>query len=101
MKKKLISFFALFIVLTLCMGTSVSAAKEKFDTWQDVARAMGKVFDDAIANVEKEDLDTAYKDMNKAYYKYYETQGFEATVMNAISAKRVTHIEGQFRLPSI
>lgn len=97
MKRKLISFLALFIVLTIGMGTSVSAAKEKFDTWQDVARAMGKVFDDAITHVDKEDLDSAYKDMNKAYYKYYETQGFEANVMNGISSSRVTHIEGQFR----
>lgn len=99
MKKKIIPFLALFLILSLFMGHGVNAAaeKEKFETWQEVAIAMGKCFDKAIDYVKKGDNKSAYKEMNNAYYKYYETQGFEASVMNAISSKRVSHIEGRFR----
>lgn len=101
MKRRLTT--ACLLVLMLCSVIFVStapayAAKEKFDTWQDVARAMGNYFDDASAKVDnKEQWKEAYDDMNKAYFKLYETQGFEKNVMTGISATRVNHIEGQFR----
>ena len=97
MKKRLLSIIALVLILILGSSMTVEAAKEKFHTWQDVARAMGKVFDLAIEDVEKDDLKAAYKDMDTAYFRYYETQGFESNVGNVISGKRVAHIEGQFR----
>lgn len=97
MKRKIVSVLLLMLMVCTVFVTPVSAAKQKFDNWQDVARAMGDYFNDAIKNVEKDDWKAAHDDMNKAYYKLYETQGFEKNVMTAISAKRVAYIEGEFR----
>lgn len=77
--------------------TKKKTEKEKFDNWQAVGRAMGKEFDEVKTDVEAERYLDAHEHMNTAYFRYYETQGFEASVMNFISRKRVSHIEGLFR----
>ncbi|MDO5695546.1 MAG: FTR1 family protein [Eubacteriales bacterium] len=97
MKQRIMTMLVMVLMLFTVFTTDVMAAKDHYDTWQDVARAMGEFFDDAIKNVDKDEWQTAHDDMNSAYFKLYETQGFEKNVMTAISAKRVGHIEGQFR----
>lgn len=92
--------YAVTLVLFLAIllpGGPVNAAKKKYDNWQAVAKDMHTVFEEAVAAVDEGDDKAAHDLMNKAYFGYYETQGFEKNVMFAISAARVNHIEAMFR----
>lgn len=87
-------------VLVLCVFINASeAAKKKkhYDDWRGVAADMALEFNAAIDDVINDKYNDAYKHVNDAYFKYYEVQGVERTVMYAISAARVNHIEAQFR----
>ncbi len=90
-------YLALALVLLLIFAISFSfAAKKKYDTWQDVAIDMGLEFDKAIDNIENQQYEAAYQNMNDAYFGYYEVQGFEKNVMVYISRDRVNLIESSF-----
>ena len=92
------------LVLMLCAlilaGTQESEAarkKKKYNDWRGVAADMALEFNAAIDDVKNDNYKDAYTHVNDAYFKYYEVQGVESTVMYAISAARVNHIEAQFR----
>lgn len=87
---------ALLLVFISSNVAFASSGKEQYATWQEVAMAMAKEFDQAIADVEADQYKQAYEHMNKAYFGYYEVQGFEKNVMYAISKDRVNHIEATF-----
>ena len=94
--------FALVLVLFALMfsfANETEAAKKKkhYDDWCGVAADMALEFNAAINDVQNDKYQDAYKHVNDAYFKYYEVQGVESTVMYAISAARVNHIEAQFR----
>ncbi len=100
--KNLKRFTALFFALVMMFSTSFTIfadkkEKEHFDSWQAVGLRMSESFSAAVDAVEKDNFDLAFDKMNEAYFGYYEVQGFEATVMNSISKKRVNHIESLFR----
>lgn len=101
--KKGFAFYAgLVFLLTVIIFTSANiseAAKKKkhYDDWRGVAADMALEFNAAIDDVVNDKYQDAYKHVNDAYFKYYEVQGVERTVMYAISAARVNHIEAQFR----
>ena len=103
MNKRGFVYYALpLLILFALIFSSVSeseAAKKKkrYDDWRGVAADMALEFNSAIENVKNDNYKDAYTNVNDAYFKYYEVQGFESTVMYAISAARVNHIEGQFR----
>lgn len=73
-----------------------SMAASQYKNWNEVADAMAKVLDDAYDAYAAGDADAAYKGVNNAYYGYYETEGFERTVMGYISGARKTEVELQF-----
>ena len=92
------------LVMILCVmvlaGTTESEAarkKKKYNDWRGVAADMALEFNAAIDDVKADNYKDAYTHVNDAYFKYYEVQGVESTVMYAISAARVNHIEAQFR----
>lgn len=98
MRKIFNAFFILTFVFLFAFNSIESqAAKKKYNTWQEVAKDMHIEFESAKANIEKGDAKAAYKDMNDAYFGYYEVQGFEKNVMVSISAKRINEIEAMFR----
>ena len=85
-------------MLLIFTGASEAAKKKKhYDNWRGVAADMALEFNAAIDDVISDDYKAAYNHVNDAYFKYYEVQGVERTVMYAISAARVNHIEAQFR----
>ncbi len=95
---------AFLLVLVICalifssVNESQAAKKKKrYEDWRGVAADMALEFNSAIENVKADKYKDAYTNVNDAYFKYYEVQGVESTVMYAISAARVNHIEGQFR----
>lgn len=96
-KTALWSLLLMALLVVIIPVTSVYAAKKHYDNWQGVAKDMNVQFMQAIDNIEKGDNKAAYKNMNDAYYGYYEVQGFEKYVGYSISAKRVSEIEAMFR----
>ena len=90
--------FLLTLIIFVSSNISEAAKKKKhYDDWRGVAADMALEFNAAIDDVVNDKYDDAYKHVNDAYFKYYEVQGVERTVMYAISAARVNHIEAQFR----
>lgn len=87
---------AVFFLLFSSAQDASAAKKKKYDTWKAVAADMAVEFSRARENVEKGEYKAAHKNMNDAYFGYYEIQGFEKNVMVAISSARVGHIEGKF-----
>ena len=88
----------LLAVVFVSANASEAAKKKKhYDDWRGVAADMALEFNAAIEDVQNDKYKDAYNHVNDAYFKYYEVQGVERTVMYAISAARVNHIEGQFR----
>ncbi|MBQ3402397.1 MAG: FTR1 family iron permease [Synergistaceae bacterium] len=89
----------MLLAVGLMTADSSEAARKKkhYDNWRGVAADMALEFNAAIDDVIADKYQDAYKHVNDAYFKYYEVQGVESTVMYAISAARVNHIEGQFR----
>nr|WP_074016946.1 FTR1 family protein [Fusobacterium massiliense] len=101
MKKFLKMSFVFGIIFSLLVSFSSlnveAAQKKKYDTWQDVAKDMNVEFQAAKKAIETGNNDEAYDAMNRAYFGYYEVQGFEKNVMVNIAAKRVNEIEATFR----
>ena len=101
MKKGFKSLFAFIFVFALLFSLSSinveAAQKKKYDTWQAVAKDMNIEFQAAKKAIEEGKNDEAYNAMNRAYFGYYEVQGFEKNVMVNIAAKRVNEIEATFR----
>ncbi len=99
-RKKALVNFALFLftfIFVFSITAEAKKKKEKFANWQEVAMAMTVRFNEATESINNDDYEQAYKDINSAYFDYYEVQGFEANVLSAISRKRVDHIESCFR----
>ncbi|WP_288297373.1 FTR1 family protein [uncultured Pyramidobacter sp.] len=92
----LLAVAVLFLLLFSLAQDASAAKKKKYDTWKAVAADMAIEFSRARENVEKGEYKAAHKNMNDAYFGYYEIQGFEKNVMVAISSARVNHIEGKF-----
>lgn len=95
------AFCALPLMMIVILFTSTNeseAAKKKkrYEDWRGVAADMALEFNSAIEDVKNDKYQDAYKHVNDAYFGYYEVQGFERTVMVAISQARVNHIEAQF-----
>ena len=85
------------VIFSSANNSEAAKKKKRYDDWRGVAADMALEFNAAIEDVKNDKYQDAYKHVNDAYFKYYEVQGVESTVMYAISAARVNHIEGQFR----
>lgn len=66
-------------------------------TWSEIAAEMNLILDDALATAVDGDARGGSELVNQAYYQYYEKLGFERTVMAAISGRRVSEVENQFK----
>lgn len=89
--------FAFSLFISFSSVNAEAAQKKKYDTWQDVAKDMNIEFQAAKKFIEEGNNGEAYNAMNRAYFGYYEVQGFEKNVMVNIAAKRVNEIEATFR----
>ena len=85
------------VIFSFSNDSEAAKKKKRYDDWRGVAADMALEFNSAIEDVQNDKYQDAYKHVNDAYFKYYEVQGVESTVMYAISAARVNHIEAQFR----
>lgn len=85
------------LILSFTNESEAAKKKKRYADWRGVAADMALEFNAAIDDVKNDKYQDAYNHVNDAYFKYYEVQGVESTVMYAISAARVNHIEAQFR----
>ena len=92
----LLVFVLCALILSGANQSEAAKKKKKYNDWRGVAADMALEFNSAIENVKNDNYKDAYTNVNDAYFKYYEVQGVERTVMVAISQARVSHIEGQF-----
>lgn len=77
-----------------------AGAKDKFSDWTEIAEVMNTVLDEALQKYDPSDessLPAAFDLVDKAYFRYYEKQGFEKNVLNFMSNGRVNVMEALFR----
>ncbi|WP_253953919.1 FTR1 family protein [Schaalia sp. 19OD2882] len=86
------------VATVLLLLLPASPAKADHGTWTDVAEEMAQILDDAHATYLKGDVQGGKDGVNTAYYRRYETLGFEKQVMARISGERVSAVEMEFSL---
>ncbi|MCC8108589.1 MAG: hypothetical protein LIQ30_05990 [Planctomycetes bacterium] len=84
-----VGFVALFIVVS----TGAAIAGESYSSWGDISTEMEIRLDQAASKYADGDVQGAKDSVNDAYFGFYEKMGFERTVMEYISGKRVSLVE--------
>lgn len=77
---------------------SPARAEGSASTWEEVAAEMGQILDQAEQAYLSGDAEAGKDGVNTAYYRRYETLGFEKQVMARISGERVSAVEMEFSL---
>ena len=94
--KKAGAWIALFCML-LTLAISPAMAEDAASTrWADAADEIDKYLDAAFEAYLDGDASTAYSDVSNAYFRVYETTGFERQTMSYISGNRKNAVEMQF-----
>ena len=90
--------FMLMLVLLISAFTGISAfAEDSTSTrWADAADEIDKYLDAAFESYLDGDAKTAYDNVSNAYFRVYETTGFERQTMSYISGNRKNAVEMQF-----
>ncbi|MDO5714402.1 MAG: FTR1 family protein [Tissierellia bacterium] len=92
-------FSIVFIVLFLFTSISTVYADKTYEDWEEVAADMAIHLNNAVDIYEAggdEAGKEATKEINVAYFQFYEKLGFEKTTMSTISGKRGSAVEHQF-----
>lgn len=77
---------------------SPARAEGEASTWGEVATEMGQILDEAQQTYLSGNIEGGKDGVNVAYYRRYETLGFEKQVMARISGERVSAVEMEFSL---
>ncbi len=98
MKRMRRSLLVLMILATLFSTLSGIAAyaDEPSTRWADAADEIDRYLDAAFESWLEGDTKAAYNNVNDAYFRVYETTGFERQTMSYISGNRKNAIEMQF-----
>ena len=80
------------ILLAQCLG----AVAEADTRWADAADEIDKFLDAAFEDYLAGNADSAYQNVSNAYFRVYETTGFERQTMSYISGNRKNAVEMQF-----
>ena len=89
----LLGFLAL---LLLAQGLPVLAEGGEDTRWADAADGIDKYLDAAFDAYLAGDADAAYQNVSNAYFRVYETTGFERQTLSYISGNRKNAVEMQF-----
>ena len=83
----------LFILLFPLCGLAENTASTR---WADAADAIDQYLDEAFESYLDGDAKTAYDNVSNAYFRVYETTGFERQTMSYVSGNRKNAVEMQF-----
>lgn len=92
--RKITSLF--LSVMFMFVAIITPSFSETYASWNAVTDEMDAVLDEAYKIYEKGDPDAAKKQVNVAYFQYYEKVGFERTTQAKISGSRAGIVEQQF-----
>ncbi len=84
------------LILALVLPWSVFAEDTPSTRWADAADAIDKYLDAAFEAYLDGDAKTAYDCVSSAYFRVYETTGFERQTMSYVSGNRKNAVEMQF-----
>ena len=84
------------LLAALLMNLCAPALAEADTRWADAADEIDKYLDAAFESYLDGDTSAAYDNVSNAYFRVYETTGFERQTMSYISGNRKNAIEMQF-----
>ncbi|MBR1443557.1 MAG: FTR1 family protein [Firmicutes bacterium] len=67
-----------------------------YANWTELANKMEEVLEGVKKSYAEGDATTAYDQMNRTYYNFYEVEGFEKSAKSYIKSSRKTEVELQF-----
>ena len=95
MKRSLLILLILASLISTLAGTAVFA-EEPSTRWADAADEIDKYLDAAFEYYLDGDAKAAYDSVSNAYFRVYETTGFERQTMSYVSGNRKNAVEMQF-----
>ena len=97
MNRKRIAGIALAgLLAVLLLMQCMSAIAEADTRWADASDEIDKFLDTAFEDYLAGNADAAYQNVSNAYFRVYETTGFERQTMSYISGNRKNAVEMQF-----
>ena len=96
MKKGLRLVSCLFLVLFLVLQCIPAVCEQVSTRWADASDEIDKYLDTAFEDYLAGNADAAYRNVNDAYFRVYETTGFERQTMSYVSGVRKNAVEMQF-----
>ena len=94
-KRKMFVLLALVLLFSALAGTA-AFADEPSTRWADAADEIDKYLDAAFEFYLEGDAKAAYDSVSNAYFRVYETTGFERQTMSYVSGNRKNAVEMQF-----
>ena len=96
MRKNLLRLLCGLVVIFLALPLYGMAEESPSTRWADAADEIDKFLDAAFEAYLDGDPAAAYDDVSNAYFRVYETTGFERQTMSYISGNRKNAVEMQF-----
>ena len=94
-KRKMLVLLALVLLFSVLAETA-AFADEPSTRWADAADEIDKYLDAAFEYYLEGDAKAAYDSVSNAYFRVYETTGFERQTMSYVSGNRKNAVEMQF-----
>ena len=95
-KKNAFRLICGLMILLLMLPLSGAGAEDASRRWADAADEIDRFLDAAFESYLEGDAEAAYNNVSNAYFRVYETTGFERQTMSYISGNRKNAVEMQF-----
>ncbi len=92
----ILTVFMLFSLMPAEAFAAWGQSEGTYANWTELANKMEEVLEGVKQYYADGDADTAYDQMNRAYYNFYEVEGFEKSAKSYIKSSRKTEVELQF-----
>ena len=96
LKKSFSVMLMLVLLVSAFPGIAAFAEDSASTRWADAADEIDKYLDAAFESYLDGDAKTAYDNVSNAYFRVYETTGFERQTMSYVSGNRKNAVEMQF-----
>ena len=96
LKKSFSVILMLVLLVSVFTGMTAFAEDNASTRWADAADEIDKYLDAAFESYLDGDAKTAYDNVSNAYFRVYETTGFERQTMSSVSGNRKNAVEMQF-----